>query len=191
MRPGDTVYWAHPDEVEPVVLVERGTGGFNLKSAYRRSLRDPWVVRTRRGEEGVADASTLYADPAAAAIRSAELAAELEEEDGGPRGRGRLPHDWANWPKFAKRFGGYFIEWAEPAPRDPSEERFAIVYDRHSTYVDSAGKKHPGSVLWARVSPNPDVPIEYSGGNFYGDMPGGAIEAARRAAMKKKQQQYR
>jgi hypothetical protein len=81
-------------------------------------------------------------------------------------------YQWADWSAFAQRLPG-FIEWAEPAPTDLSEERYAIVRD--------------GAIAWARVSPNPDVRVDLSSGRFYdtddpNDHPEGAIEWCRNAA---------
>jgi hypothetical protein len=88
-------------------------------------------------------------------------------------GRAGLPHGWQDWSRFERRTTPgdttRFIEWAEPAPTDPSGSRYAVV-DYHN------------SIRWARVPPNPDVSIDYSSGAFYEDMPGGAIAAAKRAA---------
>jgi hypothetical protein len=82
MRAGDTVYWAHPDEVERVTLLEQGMGDFNLKDFYRRSLRKPWVIRNvATREEWVIDESMLFTDPLAASIASAEMMKKLERED--------------------------------------------------------------------------------------------------------------
>lgn len=84
-RPGQTVYAAHPDEVEKLVVVERGSGDFNLK----RRVADPYVLRWEDGSEFVYPASMLFADPLAAAIRSAELTAALDEEFAAEERRGR------------------------------------------------------------------------------------------------------
>ena len=79
---------------------------------------------------------------------------------------------WADWAAFAARIPG-FLAWAEPAPASPNEERYAIVKD--------------GAIAWARVSPNPDVPVQLSGGRFYDtgdpkDHPEGAVEWCRASA---------
>jgi len=79
-KPGDTMYLAHPDEVERVTLVERGDGGFNMKASFRQRLRKPWVIRNSHGEEGVVDESWLSHNRLAAAIVSARMAAGLERE---------------------------------------------------------------------------------------------------------------
>lgn len=70
-----------------------------------------------------------------------------------PRQRG-----WGDWGAFRKRYTRTFICWAEPPPCDPSEERYAIMKsdDRPGAYV-----------IWARVSPNPDVPFDRSSGGFF------------------------
>jgi len=86
-------------------------------------------------------------------------------------GTGRL-HRWQDWRAFEARPG--FIAWAEPAPSAENAERYAVV-------------RHEGRVRWARVSPNPDVPVDYSGGAFYdtgdpSDHPEGAVEWAKTAA---------
>jgi len=70
----------------------------------------------------------------------------------------QLPHNWANWEVFQLRLTG-FICWAEPAPENPSEERYAIAQPEKN-----------GGLVWVRISPNPDVRTEYSGGCFY-DIP--------------------
>lgn len=80
---------------------------------------------------------------------------------------------WVCWDTFAARLTG-FIEWAEPAPAEASEERYAIVLG------------DPG-IAWIRVSPNPDVHTEMCSGRFYdtgdpNDHPEGAIEWARNSA---------
>ncbi len=80
MKAGDTMYLAHPDEVEHVTLVERGDGGFNMKASFRRRLKKPWVIRNSYGEEGVVDESWLRHDKLAATIDSARMAAELERD---------------------------------------------------------------------------------------------------------------
>ena len=59
---------------------------------------------------------------------------------------------WAEWEALANRIAG-FVEWAEPPPERSNEERYAIMHD--------------GAIAWARVSPNPEVPIRLSGGRFY------------------------
>ena len=79
---------------------------------------------------------------------------------------------WADWEALATRIAG-FVEWAELAPTRPNKERYAIVRE--------------GAIAWARVSPNPEVPIRLSGGRFYDtgdpkDHPEGAIEWCRGAA---------
>jgi hypothetical protein len=72
--------------------------------------------------------------------------------------RERLPHGWADWEAFRKRHARTFIRWAEPPPRDSSEERYAIM----------KSDDHPGAhVIWARVSPSPDVSFQRSQGGFY------------------------
>lgn len=81
-----------------------------------------------------------------------------------------LPLGWADWSAFQARLGERFIAWAEPAPERTDENRYAVIIDNQS-------------VVWARVSPNPDVRYDRSSGAFYDDMPGGAVEAAKRAAM--------
>ena len=91
-----------------------------------------------------------------------------------------LPHGWQNWARFEEHDGRHqhdtvrFIEWAEPPPRDQSASRYAVV-------------KHGNHIAWARVHPNPDVSTDYSSGGFYDDMPGGAVAAAKRAAMAHKE----
>jgi hypothetical protein len=83
----------------------------------------------------------------------------------------RLPFGWADWDKFERSRGKDFIEWVgpPPTPKDPSQERYAVV-------------RYHGSIRWARVSPSPDISTDYSSGAFYDDMPGGAVAAAARAA---------
>ena len=78
-RPGQRVYAAHPDEIEELIVVERGSGNFNLK----RRIADPYVVRATDGKSGewVAPSDILYTDTLAAGIRSAEMLAEIEGED--------------------------------------------------------------------------------------------------------------
>lgn len=92
--------------------------------------------------------------------------------------KGQLPYGWADWANAERRmqvnYGGHgrrggFVKWAEPPPKNPRESRYAVVIEGNL-------------VRWARVSPNPDMPIDVSGGAFYEDMPGGATEAAARAA---------
>jgi hypothetical protein len=90
-------------------------------------------------------------------------------------GRAGLPHGWQDWARLEQRPVSphdttRFIAWAEPAPSDPSGSRYAVV-------------DYQNSIRWARVPPNPDVSIDYSSGAFYADMPGGAVAAAKRAAM--------
>ena len=90
-------------------------------------------------------------------------------------GRAGLPYGWQDWARLEQRPVSphdttRFIEWAEPAPSGTSEDRYAVV-------------NYHNSIRWARVSPNPDVSIDYSSGAFYADMPGGAVAAAKRAAM--------
>ena len=69
-----------------------------------------------------------------------------------------LPYGWANWEGFRRRYAATFIQWAEPPPSDPSEDRYAIMLsDEHSGAY----------VIWARVSPCPDVSYERSQGGFY------------------------
>lgn len=64
---------AHPDEVQEVAIVFRGLGDYNVKRKFHRPVR----VRSRDGDEFFVEESELYTDPAAAAIRSAELAGEI------------------------------------------------------------------------------------------------------------------
>lgn len=64
---------AHPDEVQEVAVVFRGLGDYNVKRKFRRPVR----VRSRDGDEFFVEESELYTDPAAAALRSAELAKEI------------------------------------------------------------------------------------------------------------------
>lgn len=85
-RPGQTVYAAHPDEVEELTIVERGSGDFNLK----RKVRDPYVVRGRDGSEWVYPGDILHADRLAAAAHSAQMMAELDEEGRRDNPRERL-----------------------------------------------------------------------------------------------------
>jgi hypothetical protein len=72
---GSVYYLAYPGEVEKVVAVEAGTGGYNL----RRVPAHPWVVRSldnppMPGDPAfVVNAETLFASPTAAAIASAHL----------------------------------------------------------------------------------------------------------------------
>ncbi len=79
---------------------------------------------------------------------------------------------WQDWRSFESR--PEFLGWAEPAPRAENAERYAVV-------------RHQGSVRWARVSPSPDVPVDYSSGAFYDtgdpkDHPEGSVEWAKTAA---------
>lgn len=83
---------------------------------------------------------------------------------------------WGDWDAYQRRLGDRFLAWAEPAPRADDEERYAVIVD-HFT----------GGIVWARVSPNPDVSAVQSSGQFYDDMEGGAIEAAKRAAVLNKE----
>jgi hypothetical protein len=81
-------------------------------------------------------------------------------------------HRWQDWKAFEACPG--FITWAEPAPKKENEERYAVV-------------RYQNSIRWARVSPNPDVPTDYSSGAFYdtddpNDHPEGAVEWAKTAA---------
>ena len=70
----------------------------------------------------------------------------------------RLPFGWADWDAFERRHKSTFIQWAEPPPSDPSEERYAVMWS----------DDRPGAhVTWVRVSPNPDVPTRRSSGGFY------------------------
>jgi hypothetical protein len=77
-RPGQRVYAAHPDEIEELIVVERGSGNFNLK----RRITDPYVVRATDGKssEWVAPSNILYTDTLAAGIRAAEMFEEENEE---------------------------------------------------------------------------------------------------------------
>lgn len=72
-----------------------------------------------------------------------------------------LPLGWADWKAFEKRYARTFIQWAEPAPRDPGEVRYAIMLS----------DDRPGAhVIWARVYPNLDIHFQRSQGGFY-DVP--------------------
>lgn len=84
-----------------------------------------------------------------------------------------LPYNWANWKeREACRYGGgTFVRWAEDAPQDPTEYRYAVARD------DSGG------VRWWQFSPNPDMAPFQSMGCFYGDK---AEENAAEAAMRHK-----
>jgi hypothetical protein len=84
-----------------------------------------------------------------------------------------LPHNWANWEarETCRQGGGRFVSWAEPAPTDPSEDRYAVAQDSN------------GGVRWWRFSPNPDVTPQQSSGCFYGDK---AEENAAEASMQHK-----
>jgi len=84
---------------------------------------------------------------------------------------------WQDWAAFERR--AEFLEWAEPAPIANNAERYAVV-------------RYEGSIRWARVSPNPDVPTQYSSGAFYdtgdpNDHPEGAVEWAKTAARTNKE----
>lgn len=71
IRPAGTRYFvAHPDEVQEVFILFHGLGDFNVKRKYRHPVR----VRALDGDEFFIEESELYTNPAAAAIRSAELA---------------------------------------------------------------------------------------------------------------------
>ena len=83
-----------------------------------------------------------------------------------------LPYQWADWDTFSRRVRG-FIEWAEPAPQEKTKERYAICLD--------------SGIRWARVSPCPNVPVEYSTGCFYGDTQEEAMRDARQATIKHRQ----
>ncbi len=80
------------------------------------------------------------------------------------RKRQKVPHHWAHWKIFQVRIKG-FICWAEPAPRDLREERYAVAQSGGGT-----------GLVWVRVSPNPDVCTERSVGAFY-DIPEEGKEA--------------
>jgi hypothetical protein len=79
MQAGDCFYVAFPDGVEIVEFVTEGTGNHNVKSGH---FHDPVVVRMRVPEGGdyVVSRAELYTSPLAAAIRSAELAKEIDTE---------------------------------------------------------------------------------------------------------------
>jgi len=77
MRAGDRFYVAFPDEVELVEFVTEGTGNHNVKSGH---FHDPVVVRVPEGGEYVVNRAGLYTSSLAAAIRSAELAKEIESK---------------------------------------------------------------------------------------------------------------
>jgi len=119
----------------------------------------------------------------------------LDEADGSPEGyaawaecervilnarKDGLPSRWADWEGFARRYAATFIRWAEPVPVSPSEERYAVM----------RSDERPGAyVVWARVSPNPDVYFERSQGGFF-DIPEEGKEAvawATEAALAHKQ----
>lgn len=79
IRPGETRYVPHATDVERVTVVCPGDGGRN----FRRSLVEPYVVRVETGPDAGSEAvyplRMLYLDPLAAAIVSAELAADAEK----------------------------------------------------------------------------------------------------------------
>lgn len=68
------------------------------------------------------------------------------------------PFGWADWDRFAAHHRDQFIQWAEPAPANPSESRYAIMRSEPDGH---------GYVIWVRVSPNPDVDVLRSSGGFY------------------------
>lgn len=74
MKPGDTMWIAYPESVSRVTVVELGTGCHNVRPGH---FTDPVVVQ-EDGGEFVTSKRELFGDPLAAAIRSAELAAELD-----------------------------------------------------------------------------------------------------------------
>lgn len=79
------------------------------------------------------------------------------------------PPGWADWASHERP--GWFICWAEPPPERSCEDRYAVIHDG-------------AAVRWARIHPNPEVPVRLSGGAFYEDMaPGGAVEAAAASAL--------
>ena len=81
---------------------------------------------------------------------------------------GPLPYGWGppRFDAFAKR--AEFVCWAEV---EHEHFRYAIVQE----------SPHTG-LQWAEVPASPDVAVRKSGGCYYDDMPGGAIEAAKRGA---------
>jgi hypothetical protein len=64
-------YVAHPDEIAEVTIVFRGLGDYNVKRRYRKPVRVRHVID---GDEFFVEESELFRDPAAAAVRSGELA---------------------------------------------------------------------------------------------------------------------
>lgn len=84
-----------------------------------------------------------------------------------------LPYGWCDWKKFERHPD--FVKWAV-APKKCAS-RYAVMRD-------VGGRLGPrGGVRWAQVSPLGEIE-RYSDGNFYDDMPGGAVEAAARGARK-------
>lgn len=94
--------------------------------------------------------------------------------------RNDLPSNWADWNAFARRYASRFICWAEPAPTNPSEDRYAIM---------KSGEHAGAHVVWERISPNPDVSAYRSSGGFYDiSEEGEAIAWAKAAAADHKRQ---
>ena len=99
--------------------------------------------------------------------RDRVLETHMEDPTLDPLDPDNLPHGWADWNAFALRHASRFICWAEPAPADPSEERYAVMKSDAS----------PGAyVIWERISPNPDIAAYRSSGGFY-DIPEEGREA--------------
>ncbi len=80
MKEGETLYVPHADDVDIVTFVEEGTGGKNFRIKPRES--DYIVVRDQKtGEQYTVRRDTVYTNPLAASIASAEMDRRLSMGD--------------------------------------------------------------------------------------------------------------
>lgn len=74
MRPGQNVWIAYPDSIEQAIVLERGTGDYNV-----RKMNDPYIVTTQ-GDQLILPRSFIHENKLAAAIHSEQLYREHVED---------------------------------------------------------------------------------------------------------------
>lgn len=74
LRPNQRVWIAYPDSIEQAIVLERGTGDYNI-----RGKNDPYLVATQEGQF-VMPRSFIHEDKMAASIHSAQLYREHVED---------------------------------------------------------------------------------------------------------------
>lgn len=79
LRPNQHVWIAYPDSIERAIVLERGTGDYNI-----RGRNDPYLVATQEGQF-VSSRAFLHEDKLAAAVHSEQLYREHVADGGSTR----------------------------------------------------------------------------------------------------------